>query len=614
MRRNIFFSLDKVQTSLVLIKTLCDILIVSTSVVVIDRVAHTIFMVVTNNSIKDSWFILNISVMISASVLRLVFSLFSNKITFKISAKIKINVREKIYSKLLDLEMSYKDIKKTGGLITTSIEGVEALEVFFGLFLPQIFLSILIPFGLYFYLRIYQPTIALALVLGVPLIPLCVGAVQAWIRHVSRMHWSTYEDLNSLYLDSIQGITTLKLFNLVEQRTNTIRTRSWEFRNRTMKLLYTNLVSILTMDIIALMGTALGITLAITYLSTHLITLAGAIVVLFLSYEMFRPLRRLGSAFHVAMNGISASKSIFEILDQKTKLEKSKPFSMLSSNDNFDIEFCDVNFTYTTDTPQVLKGVNFIAKTDQITAIVGISGSGKSTIANLIVKLCEPTSGQIYIDKHDIENISRNNIRKHIAMVSQRTYLFHGTIRENLLIARPESTEEELYVVCKKAGIDCFIKSLPNGLDSSLVEHAKNISAGQIQRFGIARALLKDTPILILDEPTADVDRENEAKIIETIKEISKNKTTIIIAHRLSTIRDSDKIIVLNNGIISEEGTHEELMEKNSVYVNLVHHQLEHESADVKEEMIKIYATVSGGGSARKPRDRRGSKDRGCTE
>ena len=199
-------------------------------------------------------------------------------------------------------------------------------------------------------------------------------------------------------------------------------------------------------------------------------------------------------------------------------------------------------------------------------------------------------------------------------MVSQRTYLFHGTIRENLLIAKPESTEEELYEVCQKAGIDCFIKSLPNGLDSSLVEHAKNISAGQIQRFGIARALLKDTPILVLDEPTADVDTENETKIVETLKEISKNKTTIIIAHRLSTIRDSDKIIVLNNGIISEEGTHEELMEKNSVYVNLVHHQLEHESADVKEEMMKIYVTVSGGGSARKPRDGRGSKDRRCTE
>ena len=571
-------------------------------------------MVVTNNTIKDSWFILNISMMISALVLRLVFSFFSNKITFKISAKIKINVREKIYSKLLDLEMRYKDIKKTGGLVTTTLEGVEALEVFFGVFIPQIFLSILIPFGLYFYLRIYQPTIALALVLGVPLIPLCVGAVQAWIRHVSRMHWSTYEDLNSLYLDSIQGITTLKLFNLVEQRTNIIRKKSWEFRNRTMKLLYTNLVSILTMDIIALIGTALGITLAIIYLSAHLITLTGAIVVLFLSYEMFRPLRMLGSAFHVAMNGISASKSIFEILDQKTKLEKSKPFSTLSLNDNFDIEFCNVNFTYTLDIPQVLKGVNFIAKTGQITAIVGISGSGKSTIANLIVKLYEPTSGQIYIDKHDINNISRNNIRKYIAMVSQRTYLFHGTIRENLLIAKPESTEEELNVVCKKAGVDCFIKSLPNGLDSSLVEHAKNISAGQIQRLGIARALLKDTPILIFDEPTADVDRENEAKIIETIKEISNNKTTIIIAHRLSTIRDSDKIIVLNNGIISEEGTHEELIEKNSVYVNLVHHQLEHESADIKEDMIKIYATVSGGGSARKPRNRRESKDRGCTE
>lgn len=575
------FTLGKASKGWILGAIIMHLFIVATTVVFFDRIGFIVDSLRSNVFTKEI-FIQAIIIMILALIARLVFSWAANKAVFEISSKVKVGARDKLYSKILELELEYRDVKKTGSIVTTTVEGVEQLESIFGLVIPQAFLSLLIPFGLYFYVRQLNSSIALILLLLVIFIPISLMIVRAWIKRVSKAHWVTYENLHSYYLDSLQGITTLKTFGLVGKRTDEISRRSEDYRVRTMQLLHTNLTSILAMDIIALCGTAVGITLAFNYLKSGAITIGTAVIVVLIAYEFFRPLRLLGSYTHIAMQGISAAKSLLGILNQEpSKHTLSRISAKDKLNGNLVIKFKDVDFSYKEDRPPVLKGVNFELKTGQITALVGESGCGKTTVANLITRFYEPSGGVITIGGQSLYTIDPLEIRKKISMVSQRTYLFHGTIRENLLIAKPDATDDELYEICRKAGILDFVNSLPRKLDASLVEQAKNISSGQIQRISIARALLKDAPILILDEPTSNVDAENEEKIQATLQEIAQSKTTLIIAHRLRTVRDADKIIVIDKGSIAEEGTHRELINKNSVYANLVMNQNKFEFAHI---------------------------------
>ncbi|MCK4568246.1 MAG: ABC transporter ATP-binding protein/permease [Candidatus Thorarchaeota archaeon] len=569
---NRLFSLGTISARWVLGKVLTDLLILLTTVLIIDKVAYIVGLVVLGTITRELLYSA-VVIMVIILICRIVLSWGSSSITFRISAKVKLMIRNRIYSKLLNIELDYRDAKKTGALVTTTIEGVEALGIFYGRFFPQLFLSILIPAALYCYLSFYTQQIAMILILCVPIIPISIGLVQRWVRRVSKTHWHTYEDLNAYFLDSIQGITTLKLLGLTNRRTEKISQKSWDFRNKTMKLLYTNLTSLLVMDLIALLGTALGITLALLSFESGMIPLPVAILVLLISYEFFRPLRQLGSYFHFAMQGISASKSILEILNQSEEFENMSEGEKSVPGINHDIKFKEVWYSYGTNTSIILHGVSFIAKTGNVTAIVGQSGSGKTTIADLITMLYKPQSGQILIGNRDIQTMNREELRHQIAMVPQNPFLFYGSIRDNLLIAKPSATNNELNLVCKKAGILDFINSLPRGLDSSLTEQAKNFSKGQIQRIAIARALLKDSPILILDEPTSNIDAGNEVTILQTLKQIARMKTTILITHRLSTILDSDKIVVIDGGIIVDEGIHNELIARDGVYAELFHDQ-----------------------------------------
>ncbi len=575
------FSLGKASRFWILTTILTSLLIIITNIVIIDRIANIINLLYLNSLIieKLALFLIIISI---AMVSRLFLSWFINLAIFKTSSRIKLEVRNKIYSKILEIELRYKEIKSTGALTTTTLDGVENLESFFGLFIPQIFVAILAPIGLYFYVSIFNPGIALTLIFLIPFIPISIGIVQMWVQRVAKVHWETFEDLNSFFLDSLQGLTILKMFGQIKRRKKEIANISWEFRNNTMKLLYANLTSILIMDLISMVGTALGISLAITYFFSNELTLTGAIIILLISYEFFRPLRILGSYFHTAVNGISSGKSILKILNQKSYHLRTEYSQKLDVLDNVDIEFKDVSFSYSPDSPTILNNLNFKLEAGKITAIVGQSGAGKTTIANLIARFYDPVNGDVYIGDFNLKNCNPNEIRKNISMVSQQTYLFYGSIRDNLLMAKPEATEEELLDVCEKAGISEFISSLPRKLDTSLAERAKNISGGQIQRIALARAILKNTPILILDEATSNIDSENEKIIQRTLKKLAKSKTTLIIAHRLSIVRDADKILVLDNNRIVEKGSHQELIAKKGLYRELVKDQMRYETPEIQ--------------------------------
>lgn len=581
MKKNSIFSLGKASKFWIVTTVISSLLIVLTKVMIIERIVFIIELL-SKNLLTTERLILVLMIISIAMIAHLFLSWLINRSIFNTSARIKLDIRNKIYSKVMEFELRYKDVKRTGGLVTTMLDGVENLESFFGLFLPQIFIAILTPIGLFFFIGQFNAIIALTLVLMVPIIPITIGAVQAWVRRVAKMHWETFEDLNSFFLDSLQGINVLKLFGQIKQRKKEIADRSWDFRDNTMKLLYANLTSILVMDLISMIGTAIGVTMAILYFISGELSLSGAIIILLISYEFFRPLRVLGSYFHIAMNGISSAKSIIEILNQESHHLKIEKFQKLDVGNKVDIEFKDVSFSYQPESQLILKNINFKLETEKITAIVGQSGAGKTTIANLIARFYDPNIGEVSIGGVNLKNSDPNEVRNLISMVSQQTYLFHGTIRENLLIAKPESTEDELIEVCEKAGILKYVLSLPEKLDASLVERAKNLSSGQIQRISIARAILKDAPILILDEATSNVDAENEKKIQETLKNLAKTKTTIIIAHRLSTVRDADKILVLEGGRIAERGTHQELIAKKGLYEELVKGQLRFETLEIQ--------------------------------
>lgn len=575
------FSLGKASRFWILTTILASLLIITTNIVIIDRIANIINLLYLNSLIIEKLVLFLIIISI-AMVSRLFLSWLINFARFKTSSQIKLEVRNKIYSKILEIELRYKEIKSTGALTTTTLDGVENLESFFGFFIPQIFVAILAPIGLYFYVSIFNPGIALTLIFLIPFIPISIGIVQMWVQRVAKVHWETFEDLNSFFLDSLQGLTILKMFGQIKRRKKEIADISGEFRDNTMNLLYANLTSILIMDLISMIGTALGISLAITYFFSNELTLTGAIIILLISYEFFRPLRILGSYFHTAVNGISSGKSILKILNQKSHHLRTEYSQKLDVLDNVDIEFKDVSFSYSPDSPKILNNLNFKLEAGKITAIVGQSGAGKTTIANLIARFYDPVNGDVYIGGFNLKNCNPNEIRKNISMVSQQTYLFHGSIRDNLLMAKPEATEEELLEVCEKAGISEFISSLPRKLDTSLAERAKNISGGQIQRIALARAILKNTPILILDEATSNIDSENEKIIQRTLKKIAKSKTTLIIAHRLSIVRDADKILVLDNNRIVEKGSHQELIAKKELYRELVKDQMRYETPEIQ--------------------------------
>ena len=575
MKKHTLFTLGETSKSWLAIAVAANLLITAATVVFIDR-AGSIIDNVFGAAFSGELFFQALAVMLGAIMVRLLFSWSASKAMYEISAAVKLATRQKIYSKILDLEFAFRDVKKTGSLATTTVEGVEQLENIYGLVAPQAFLSVLVPAGLYFYLRPINGTVALTLLLMVILIPVSLVFVRAWIKRVAKAHWGVYENLNAYYLDSLQGITTLKTYGLLDRRTELIGEKSEAFRVRTMKLLYSNLVSTLSMDVIAMTGTAAGIALALYYLKAGMLTAGSAIVIVLVAYEFFRPLRLLGAYTHIAMQAMAAVRSILELLNQepaRDELSRKTAREKLAENGSYDIVFRNVSFSYKQDRNPVLCGLDLAFETGKITALVGSSGCGKSTIANLITRFYEPTGGEITLGGRPLSAIDPLELRSNIAVVSQRTYLFHGSIRENLLLAKPDATDAELYETCRKAGIIDFVNSLPARLDASLSEQARNLSSGQIQRIGIARALLKDAPILILDEPTSNVDVENEEKIQETLHEIAKTKTTIIIAHRLRTVRDADKIAVIDRGLVAETGTHAALIDRNAAYATLVSSQ-----------------------------------------
>lgn len=514
-----------------------------------------------------------------AAVTRFLASLCTSRNTFAITKKVQNAIRKDIYAKILDLGAGYLEKSGTSQLVSLAIEGVEMLEVYFAHYLPQFLYSVTVPFILFailFKISISAPT---AMLLSVWLIPVSIVFFMKRAKKTMQRFRNTYEELYGSFLENIQGLVTLKLCNRDGDVSENMRKNSETFRQRTMKVLSLQLTSIFIMDFFSLVGAATGIFIVIHSFMNGNADLKGTIVILMISAEFFLPMRMLGALFHAGMNGVAAFENISAFLDQTSSSYhcsgNAKPEHIES------VVVKDLTFSYD-GKRDVLDDVSFeIGKCESV-ALIGSSGSGKSTIGSLILRLFDTPAGKILINGRDISDFDIQALRSRIALVSQHTYIFNSTIRENLLIAKSDATDEEMLDALEIAGLRDFVTSLPLGLDSKTGEWGSLFSGGQKQRIAIARAVLKESSLYIFDEATSNLDAENEEKIWKNIKEISQNKTSLIITHRLSMIKNCNKIIVLDKGHIAESGTHEKLLENRGIYFRMFTEQSELETEGVE--------------------------------
>ena len=515
--------------------------------------------------------ILYISAVIAS---RLILIYYNSVYGKKIIGKVKNILRRRIYDKLLKLGPAFLDDERTGKLGSTMVSGVDYLEGYLTLYIPQILVCVIACGAMLIYvfsLHYVLGIISTAALIAVLISPVAFGKI---LSESSNAHWTAYRNLTAEILDGIQGITTAKAYNAQERLGKLLKEKMRTLFSETMRNLKVNLAEIGISNFASGIGTSFTLAVAALLTSAHIIPVSSLLILLFMTNEVFRPANELAAYFHQGFMGITSMGGIFALLDEEEKIKDEGTKTIdIKSADGFEIRYKNIEFAYSEKKNTVFKNLNFTVAKNEKLAVAGESGSGKTTIVNLLLRFYEPTSGSIYINGTDIKDLTLKSLRSLITVVSQETYLFNGTIKENLLHANEDADEEKLIDACKAANIHSFIQSLPDGYNTKVGERGLNFSGGQRQRIAIARAVLKNSPIVVLDEATSSVDTENENEIKQSLNHLLRNRTSITIAHRLNTIENSDRILVLHRGEIVEEGSYKELILKDGYYKKLVEAQ-----------------------------------------
>lgn len=505
------------------------------------------------------------------------------RMSYLASRTVKKTLREKIYQKLLKIGAGYHRKVSSSEVVQVAVEGVDQLETYFGSYLPQFFYSMIAPLTLFIVLSFVNLLSAVVLLVCVPLIPITIALIQKWAKKLLSKYWGQYTALGDTFLENLQGLTTMKIYQTDAMKHKVMNVEAENFRKITMKVLTMQLNSITIMDLVTYGGTALGMILSVLQLKTGNITLEESLVIILLSADYFIPMRRLGSFFHIAMNGMAACDKIFRLLDVETGEEKQKIIG-----EDKTIVLQNVSYMYEdvrealahgqqsegVENKEVLKQINMCFPQNKFLALVGESGCGKSTIVGLLTGKNEGYTGSIQIGGVELSEIKEQSLMQNVTTVSHNCYLFKGTVRENLQMGNPKATDAELLEALKKVQLYDFLME-EQGLDTLLMEKASNLSGGQCQRLAMARALLHDTPIYIFDEATSNIDVESEELIMAQIQELAKTKTVIMISHRLANVVAADEIYVLADASVAEHGTHEELLAKQGVYAKMYQAQME---------------------------------------
>ena len=475
-------------------------------------------------------------------------ALLASRLGYLSSRAVKSTLREAIYWKLLRLGVSYAEKLRTSEVVQVAVEGVDQLETYFGAYLPQFFYAMLAPLTLFVVLCFVNLPSAVVLLVCVPMIPVAIAAVQTWAKKLLSKYWSQYTALGDTFLENLQGLTTLKIYQTDGLRHERMNEESENFRRITMKVLTMQLNSITIMDLIAYGGAALGMVMAVTQLRAGHVDVGGALTILLLSADFFIPMRQLGSFFHIAMNGMAASDKIFRLLD----LPEERPGGLAPKG--CDIAVRGLRFSYDGER-EVLHGVDMHFPAGSFTAIVGESGCGKSTIAAILSGKNRGFDGSVTIGGVPVREIREDALMQTVTYVGHASYLFKGSVRDNLRMGKPDATDDELWDALEKVRIADFLR-VEAGLDTMLTEQAGNLSGGQRQRLALARALLHDSPVYIFDEASSNIDVESENDVMAQIHALARTKTVILISHRLANVLDADNIYVMQDGSVVESGTH----------------------------------------------------------
>jgi len=504
------------------------------------------------------------------SLLRLALSTFREVAAQRAANHVKSDIRSRLLSHLLALGPAYTAGERSGELTNTIQEGVEALDAYIRQYLPQLALAAIVPLAIFLFILPVDPLSAFVMLLTAPLIPIFMVLIGDAAEAQTRRQWSVLSAMSANFLDAIQGLTTLKLLGRSRAMIAEIANISERFRHSTMGVLRVAFLSAFVLEMVATISTAVvAVEIGLRLLYGRIL-FEQAFFVLLLAPEFYIPLRLLGTRFHSGMSGVAAAQRIFDILDQhapaaKTDLPDFKPLEF-----NEAIEFRDVRLAYDDGKRVALDGVTFTIPQGKIVGVVGPTGGGKSTLAHLLLRFAEPGSGEILIDGIPLVEIDPGAWRSLLAWVPQQPYIFNASAAQNICFARPQAHVAEIETAAQRAGAHSFVSSLPQGYDTILGEGSSRLSGGEAQRIAIARAFLKESPIIILDEATAHLDVETEAEILESIRELLSGRTALIIAHRLRTVVNADEIIVLSRGQIIERGTHEKLLRMNGLYAEMI--------------------------------------------
>ena len=493
--------------------------------------------------------------------------------SYKASVDVKKILRQKIYEKMLRLGASYREQVSTSEVMQVCTEGVEQLETYFGRYLPQLFYSLLAPLTLFIVLCRVNMKASVVLLICVPLIPVSIVAVQKIAKKLLNKYWSIYTGLGDSFLENLQGLTTLKIYQADDKKAVEMDKEAQTFRRITMKVLTMQLNSTSVMDIVAYGGAVVGMIVAVSEFLGGRLSLSGTLTIVLLASEFFIPLRLLGSFFHIAMNGMAASDKIFAILDLpegddgKAELGSSGTEAVKG----LAVEFQDVHFSYEEDR-EILKGVSLEIPAGSFVSLVGESGCGKSTLAGILSGRNKGFKGSVTIGGVALEDVSEASLMRNVTLIRHNSYLFKGTVADNLRMSKPEVTEAEMRTVLERMNLMAFLDN-QQGLETPLLEQGSNLSGGQRQRLALARALLHDSPVYIFDEATSNIDVESEELIMDVIRQLAETRTVLLISHRLANVVSSDCICMLENGLIREQGTHQQLMELNGSYCKLYESQ-----------------------------------------